>query len=407
MALSTIQSQSHAVKVQTPKLQNSTLGKKAVFDLTQCKITLRNGGYALKRLLESILSIALSIFFCCTKKARPIDIKSKHPRKDSHVTFALPPLKVNSLKTPLTPHNTPRDLSTPQAPPNTPRPAPHTPKTPPNTPFPLATLHGAFTINIELASERSPDPKTKLEDEKGDLALPSVPSFMHTRAVSVANLIQEEELQMPDLTEVPKERPQPPHSNGDTATFSPTGEILRSRRNKKVFMTDDFVLPISSPCRKKVYKKGEHEFEVFLTRDGKSLVQQRFFRGGKNAALAMLILDCGKIPDFSKLKMKMSNESGFMESSGVQDLTAQVPGGKAGLQELSDLINEDGPACIEIDLGWGPPHSIVVDKIDLEAGTANVRDPFHCWAPIIKLSALETKFKGGKVIQAKVLEQES
>jgi hypothetical protein len=334
-------------------------------------------------LISTIVAIAWSIFCCPFKKAKPIDAQtaSVTVKKDRKITSVQSSLRVHPLPMSVVSVNTRTSvIQTPKAPPNTPASVVQTPKAVPNT---LFSTPPALKIII---------PDTSFESSPGESKL--------VRNLIPAELIGEEDLRLPLLTELPKDRAQPPHGARDTHVFSPKTGLMEGRRTiKKVFMNNEIKLPIIPASARRVYRQAEMEYEVFLTSEKRHLLQQQSLKfGSYGACLAMLILDRGKIPNFSQLRDRIQDADIYMQSSSVTPIIGRISKGQDGIEKLAELIHENGAACIEIDTLWA--HFIIVDDINIKAGTAKIRDPYHNWAPTITLSALESKLKGGRVIQA-------
>ena len=157
---------------------------------------------------------------------------------------------------------------------------------------------------------------------------------------------------------------------------------------------------------KTILKRAQSDAEklakaVAITKEGKHVILQQATASCVPTSVAMLVLDHGGTPNYASIQkthiadtdrtIQWFADAGF--ATKKTELSSRT------METLSTCLNEYGPGILRVYDAQGIyGHTIVLDDISLESGTATIRDPFHGWQIDIELSALE-KICGSSFIQ--------
>lgn len=158
----------------------------------------------------------------------------------------------------------------------------------------------------------------------------------------------------------------------------------------------------------KFLKEPDHfkKQSLAITKDGHHVIHQQASRSCVPTAVAMLILDHGKTPNWdSIIETNLANEEqarGWIEEAKLKPIMNKLPDyttpkfhGTPSNEEiqhmahtLQSLIEKNGPGLLGISPPYMGGHEIVLDRIFPERDEADIRDPYHGVALRVKLSTL-------------------
>lgn len=185
----------------------------------------------------------------------------------------------------------------------------------------------------------------------------------------------------------------PPLSIVDT--FIATSSGIKSAHGKGELFSDHEIVEKLPIVRRQLI--GDKVYAEF-TKYGKAIIQQQATRGCTAATSAMLIVDNGKQPKISNLKMRNlgddANQIKDMKEAGLKPVinTANT------LLELRKLILKHGSAIVSVNNKLGA-HVIVADDISANLSRIRLRDPYHGWEITVTKEAFLKEWSGGKAIQ--------
>ena len=137
--------------------------------------------------------------------------------------------------------------------------------------------------------------------------------------------------------------------------------------------------------------------------NGKHVLLQQAQRSCVPTACAMLLLDHGKIPDYSSVYLTNlatdKEQQSWLEKGGCKVCKTVLKREYRDfeiIELLQFLLKKNGPGILSIDSKTIGGHAIILDKI--MGDQAIIRDPCHGWMISITLSAL-LEYMGGSFIQ--------
>ena len=168
-------------------------------------------------------------------------------------------------------------------------------------------------------------------------------------------------------------------------------------RNPLIGPPEELLLPRAFPEIKSVsriqreelleYRVGPHrrQLKVAISENGYPVLQQQNVESCGQTCLAMVLMDLGFQPDFSKLEGGLTNYDQRMEvikGLALREIRNHLntKNEQEFLEELREKIHKNGSALIGIDGGSGfVGHGIVCDDISADLQTVRIRDPWHGW----------------------------
>ncbi len=126
---------------------------------------------------------------------------------------------------------------------------------------------------------------------------------------------------------------------------------------------------------------------VYLTRNGKVVIQQPGMKACTATCTAMLLMDAGKEPDhYSFSRCSISPASSMTRSLVLAGLKPT----KVDITNLEDIIPylPSAPLIVSINDTALGGHVIILDAWDNEAKLARIREPYHGLEMIVTLDAL-------------------
>lgn len=202
-------------------------------------------------------------------------------------------------------------------------------------------------------------------------------------------------------TNMPQERRIPPCGSLDTVIRHRNADgsihFTSSHGNGTLFSDSDIIKKLN------IIKTVHVDDDVYAsyTRHGKAIIQQQATRGCTAGATAMLIMDHGKTPNVSDLRLRsLGNDYDMhcdIEKTGLQ----VVLNSPTNLSELRQAIIKDGSCivCVGGKLGF---HEIVVDEVSKYLTNIRLRDPYHGWEITVSSEAFLQEWSGGgRTIHAK------
>lgn len=142
---------------------------------------------------------------------------------------------------------------------------------------------------------------------------------------------------------------------------------------------------------------------VSTSEEGKHVILQQAVRSCFPSALTMLALDFKGTPLFDIMATtnitSAERKVHYLKQTGLQFVTHSLSGTPAQkVETLEQLLTKGRPGILIIehpDLGG---HSVVLDEVSRQKGTATLRDPYHGWMITMRLPPLMT-WIGGEFLQ--------
>lgn len=265
------------------------------------------------------------------------------------------------------------------------------------------------TPKLEDATPKLEESKPKLEDSKPDAELDCKLDFQENPQPQQFDIKALNDMIIKKLAEMPKQeipttnldRKYPPVSSIDTMING------IGAHGTTVFFNDEDILEIHQVIKRElIQEKNDYQEEVFIeyTSNNKPIIQQQAVRGCTAAAACMLIADAGGKVDPYDLLCNLGNTESMkrlIEKAGYEQSVQEISSkdSRIRLQELSNMIAQDGSAIVSVSSEHGGGHVMVVDEISSDFERVRLRDPYHGWEITVKAEAFSQYFDGGDVVQ--------
>ena len=185
--------------------------------------------------------------------------------------------------------------------------------------------------------------------------------------------------------------------------FDTLGNRKYILKNLRPFIKDEeIIIVVFSPDQ---YLKSSNDINPFGVKDGYHVYKQRGNRACTSAVSAMLILDRGKKVNWDEIaETNLGTEDSMrreIEAAGLIPITTVLTdstllkkeGGQKLFESMEKLIKDNG-SIITFVGGEIGNHVIIVDAVSWKNRAAKIRDPYHGWQIIIKMSALLERLFG-------------
>ncbi|RMG40655.1 MAG: hypothetical protein D6719_10345 [Candidatus Dadabacteria bacterium] len=137
-----------------------------------------------------------------------------------------------------------------------------------------------------------------------------------------------------------------------------------------------------------------------ITSDGRSVLQQRSWRGSAAAAVEMIRLDRKLEPDLLYLEYSNSDPLSKsilkLEESGLKVFSLQssvnlnlLMGECRSFAVIEPILEHHTPVMVTVNPPLLGKHALLIDGLKQKSDTLVVRDPFHGWSAEIYRDALE------------------
>ena len=191
--------------------------------------------------------------------------------------------------------------------------------------------------------------------------------------------------------------------------FDPLGKKKYNLENLPAFIRDEEIIKVVfSPSQ---YLKNGNDVRQFGIQDGYHVYKQWGNKACTTAVSVMLILDRGKKVNWDTVAMSDlgTHDSIRREIEAARltpittvltDSTLIKKEGQKLFESMEKLIKENGSIITGIGGEIGS-HVIIVDAVSWQNRTVKIRDPYHGWQIIIKMSALLERLDDFEFIQVK------
>lgn len=187
---------------------------------------------------------------------------------------------------------------------------------------------------------------------------------------------------------------------------SPYQEQSTEERNELISRKNPI---IQAYLEKDLANRVLREQALAITENGKHVLLQQSHRSCVPTAVAMLVLDNGKNPNYDSLVYtditNWESACKWIQEAGLKPCVTDIPKAneKRG-QFLEDKIKQGGPAWVNISHPKLGGHVVVLDEVSVAKNQATIRDPYHGWMITITLDGF-LSWDPSKLIQIEKSDQ--